>query len=68
MFRVVIKDVKGEVLALLVLAGLVGMHLGYKLAKWANLAVIEFGWTDAIYLGVMNLLIVRSRKVFRWLG
>lgn len=68
MFRVVIKDVKGEVLALLVLAGLVGMHLGYKLAKWANLAVIEFGWTDAIYLGVMTLLIVRSRKVFRWLG
>jgi len=40
MFKVVIKDVKGEVSALLVLAGLVGMHLGYKLAKWANLAVI----------------------------
>ena len=68
MFRVVIKDVKGEVLALLVLAGLVGMHLGYKLAKWANLDLVEFGWTDAIYLGVMTLLIVRSRKVFRWLG
>ena len=68
MFRVVIKDVKGEVLALLVLAGLVGMHLGYKLAKWANLDLFEFGWTDAIYLGVMTLLIVRSRKVFRWLG
>ncbi len=68
MFRVIIKDVKSEVSALLVLAVLVGMHLGYKLAKWANLDVIEFGWTDAIYLGVLALLIVRGRAVFRALG
>jgi len=68
MFRVVIKDVKGEVLALLVLAGLVGMHLGYKLAKWANLDLVEFGWTDVVNLGVLALLIVRGRAVLRALG
>jgi len=68
MFRVVIKDVKGEVLALLVLAGLVGMHLGYKLAKWANLDLVEFGWTDVVNLGVLALLIFRGRAVLRALG
>jgi len=68
MFRVVIKDVKGEVLALLVLAGLVGMHLGYKLAKWANLDLFKFGQMDVVNLGVLALLIVRGRAVFRTLG
>ena len=68
MFKTTITDTKGEVSALLALAGLVGMHLGYKLAKWANLDVIELGWPDAIFLGVLVLLILRSRKLFRWIG
>ena len=68
MFRVVIKDVKGEVLALLVLAGLVGMHLGYKLAKWANLDLFKFGPMDVVNLWVLVILIVRGRAVLRALG
>lgn len=68
MFDVKIVDIKGELSGLLALTGLLGMLLGYKLSKWANLDVVEYGWLDAVLLGVLAMLIVRGRALFRLLG
>lgn len=68
MNNVKIVDIKGEIWGLLALAILLGMHLGYKMAKWANLDVLELGSTDAVFLAVLVMMIARGRALFRWIG
>ncbi|XAT62063.1 hypothetical protein GN278_15590 [Rhodobacteraceae bacterium Araon29] len=55
---------KGEVCGMLALAAMLFWHLGYGLAKWVELNVVEFGLIEVVLLSIFIATSSRYYRVF----